>query len=85
MRLNVKVVTRASRDQVLDWAGDTLRVAVRAAPEKGRANSAVVRLLAEALGLPRSQVGVVVGHASPKKLIQIEGIAMDEALRRLGR
>ena len=78
----MKVVPRSSRDAVLGWKGDILRVAVTAAPERGRANAAVLALLCEAIGVPRSQVTIVLGHASSRKLVQIEGVE-EAALRHL--
>jgi hypothetical protein len=72
MRLRLKVVPKASRDRIVGWVGERLKVAVRAAPERGRANEAVVALLAEALGLPRSAVRVAAGHAAPEKTIELD-------------
>ena len=84
MRIPVKVVPRASRDAVLGWKNDVLRVAVRAAPERGRANAAVVELLASALGLPRADVSIVAGGASPRKIVEIAGMDENDARRLLG-
>jgi uncharacterized protein YggU (UPF0235/DUF167 family) len=58
-------------------------VRVTAAPEGGRANEAVVRLLAAALSLPQRDVAVVSGHGARDKVVAVEGIAPDEAERRL--
>lgn len=56
---------------------------VAAAPERGRANDAVVELLAEALSLPRDGVTVVAGASSRDKVVELVGITAEEAERRL--
>lgn len=83
MRLWIKVTARASRDEVLGWSGDALRISVTVPPEKGRANAAVLALLARLLGLPRSQLALVSGLTSPRKLLEIEGMSPDDLRRRL--
>jgi uncharacterized protein len=83
VKLSVKVVPRASRDALLGWKETVLRVAVAATPERGRANHAVEALLADALDLPRTRVRVVVGHTSPRKMIEVEGLDEVEVRRRL--
>jgi uncharacterized protein len=60
-----------------------LKVRVRAAPEKGRANAAIEALLADALGLPKSAVSVEKGGASRIKLVRISGEGAIAALRTL--
>ncbi|MGA1709508.1 MAG: DUF167 domain-containing protein, partial [Phycisphaerales bacterium] len=49
-----------------------LKVRVAAPPEGGRANEAIVRLLAEALGVPISAIAIVQGHAAPLKVVRVE-------------
>jgi uncharacterized protein YggU (UPF0235/DUF167 family) len=63
--------------------GDGWKVAVAAAPERGRANEAVVELLARALGLPRRDVNVVSGHTGREKIVELGGLVPDEIDRRL--
>jgi len=48
---------------------------VTAAPEKGKANAAVIEVLAEALGLPKSALRIVSGETSPLKTVEIDGDA----------
>jgi uncharacterized protein (TIGR00251 family) len=79
-RLNVKVVPGSSRDQIVGWLGDALKIKVSAPPEKGKANAAVVELLAAALGVGTDDITVVSGHSSPSKVIAITGID-DEAIK----
>jgi hypothetical protein len=73
MRLQIKVVPGSSREGV-EWLGELLKVKVRAAPEKGRANAAVEALLAQRLGLPESAVSIVGGFGSPYKTVEISGL-----------
>ncbi len=78
----LKVAARpgASRSAVQGLAGDALKVAIQAPPEKGKANDELVRFLAKALGLRRPQVTLVKGDTSRDKVVRIEGLSA-EALR----
>ncbi len=69
----VKVVPGASRDRIVAEMGGALKVTVAAPPEKGKANKAVVRLLAKALNLRPNQVDVIRGATSPNKSVLITG------------
>lgn len=84
MKLNVKVVPKASRNEIAGWLGDALKVRVAALPEAGRANDAVEALIAEALGLPRARVRLIAGAASARKTLEIIGMAEHELRARLG-
>jgi uncharacterized protein (TIGR00251 family) len=79
-RISLKVVPGSSRDEVVGWLGDSLKVKVKAPPEKGWANEAVVALLADRLGIVASSIAVVSGHGSPTKVVAVEGMD-DEAIR----
>lgn len=63
--------------------GDAWKVRVAAAPERGKANEAVITLLAETLAVPRSSVTLVSGSGSRDKIFELAGIAPDEIERRL--
>lgn len=82
-RLRLRVRPSARRSAVEGVHGQVLKVSVSAAPEKGRANEAVERLLAGALELPRSAVTVVAGHASRDKTVEIDELAPSEVRRRI--
>jgi len=83
VRLALKVVPGASRDAVAGWLGDTLKVRVTAPPERGKANAAVVRLLASALGASRDDVRIVSGATSPQKVVEIAGLTREVIRARL--
>lgn len=84
-KISVKVVPKASRDRIAGWVGDALKVCVTAPPERGKANAAVVALLAEALGMPRSAVRITAGETSPRKIVAIDGVDEKDMLSRLER
>jgi hypothetical protein len=63
--------------------GEGWKVRVTARPERGRANEAVVILLAEALGVAKEAVRVVAGHGSRRKTVEVDGVGEEEAGRRL--
>ena len=84
--LFVRLTPRSSRDGIDGFgeAGDGslhLLARVRAVPEKGAANQALERLVAEWLGVPRSRVAVVAGGTSRLKTVRIAGDAGDLARR----
>ena len=83
MRLHVKVIPGASRDEVVGLMNQTLKVRVVAPPERGKANLAVVRLVANALDLPLSAVRIVAGHASRVKIVEIDGLEAGDLVDRL--
>jgi uncharacterized protein YggU (UPF0235/DUF167 family) len=63
--------------------GEAWKVRVAAAPEDGRANEAVVRLLAETLSVPRDAVTLVSGQGSRDKIFELAGIGPSQIERRL--
>ena len=70
-------VPGSSRDEIVGWLGDSLKVKVKAPPEKGRANEAVIALLAERLGIDASSIAVESGHGSPAKVVEVDGMDVD--------
>jgi len=65
------------------WQDTTLRLRVTAPPVAGAANTAVVRLLATALGVPPSSVTVVSGLQGRNKIVEVTGLGEIEIQRRL--
>jgi uncharacterized protein (TIGR00251 family) len=76
----VKVVPGSSRDRLVGVLGDSLKIATSAAPEKGKANAAVAKILADALGIDARRVELVSGPTSPRKEFRIVGTTA-EAVR----
>lgn len=83
--IRLKVVPGSSRSAIAGWLGERLKVRVAAPPEAGKANEAVRRLLAEALGVPPRQVAIIAGESTPEKTVRISGVSAEQAARRLPR
>lgn len=72
--LRVKVTPNASKNQIVGWEEDMLRVRICGVPEKGQVNKELIAFIAEYLDLPKSQVEIVSGLTSRIKRLKIEGI-----------
>ena len=82
-RLRLRVSPGAARSAIVGRHGEGWKVRVTAPAEGGKANEAVLRLVAAAASVPRRSVRVVSGHASRDKIIELDGVGQDETERRL--
>jgi len=82
-RVRLRVSPGAASATVVGRHGEAWKVRVAAPPEGGRANDAVVRLLAETLSLPRDAVTLVSGHGARDKIVQLAGLDPTQIERRL--
>jgi uncharacterized protein YggU (UPF0235/DUF167 family) len=83
LRLLVIVMPGAACDEIVGRHGEGWKVRIAAAHQRGRANAAVVTLLAEALRVERDSVRVVGGASGRRKVVHVDGLAEEEAGRRL--
>jgi len=83
--LQVRVIPNASRDEVVGWYGDALKVKTAVAPEAGKANKAICALLEKHLGLSKRSVSVLRGQTSQLKWLRIEGLSEEDLRKRLNR
>jgi hypothetical protein len=79
----VKAVPGASRDALSGLWGTALKVKVAAPPEGGRANDAIVALLAAALGVRAAAVSIISGQTHPVKRIRVAGLKSEQTRQRL--
>jgi uncharacterized protein (TIGR00251 family) len=82
-RLRLRVSPGAGRPEIVGRHGDGWKVRVTAPPEHGRANEAVLRLVADTLAVPRSAVTIVSGHGARDKIIELTGVGPALIDRRL--
>jgi len=83
-RLHLRVQPRASRNEVLGLQGNAIRVRLTAPPVDGAANDALMRFLAERLGVGRGAMTLVSGHHGRSKVLEVAGVNPEEARLRLG-
>lgn len=74
-RFPLKVIPSSSRDEIAGWLGDALKVRVTAPPERGKANAAVSKVLAAALGIRSECVRILAGATSARKIVEISGLS----------
>lgn len=87
VRLRLKVAPKAKRNAIgglidepddgRSGGGKALKVAVTAAPEDGKANDAVIALLAKEIGVAKSAISVVAGATDRRKIVEIRGQPAD--------
>jgi uncharacterized protein (TIGR00251 family) len=81
--VRLRVQPRASRDEIVAWQDDALRVRVSAPPVEGEANAAVRQLLARALGVAPSTVEVIRGERSRDKVVRVAGLSLTAVRARI--
>ena len=82
-RLRLRVAPGARRSAVAGRHGQAWKVRVAAPPERGRANEEALELVARTLDVPRAAVQLVSGASSRDKVVDVSGLAVEEAERRL--
>ena len=82
---SVKVVPRASRNEIAGVAGEALRLRLTAPPVEGAANAALLAFLAEVLGVPKRDVRLVSGQTARRKVVAVAGVTAEEVQERLAR
>ena len=82
-RVLLRVSPGANTAHVVGRHGEAWKVRVAAPAEGGRANEAVVRLLAETLSIPREDVSLVSGLGARDKIVRLTGLDPTQIERRL--
>lgn len=83
VKFKVRVQPRASRNQVVGWMADHLRIRLTAPPLEGEANDQLVSFLAQQLGVPRASIRLLAGRTSRSKVIEVKGLKVEDLTRSL--
>jgi uncharacterized protein (TIGR00251 family) len=79
----VRVVPRASKNEISGRQGEAVKIRLTAPPVEGAANEALVDFLSEILGVRKSQIEILSGHASRDKIVCVVGMMPLEVEARL--
>jgi len=84
--LEIKVVTGAKHNEICEFLIDgSLKVKIHAKPVEGKANQELMEFLSHRLDISISDVVIVRGKHSKRKVLQFLGISQDELIKRLGK
>lgn len=78
--LDVLVSPRAARTRIMGVHDGRLKVQLAAPPHDGQANDALVRFLAEALGIPRAQIEIITGASNKRKTVRLAAVSVQRVL-----
>jgi uncharacterized protein YggU (UPF0235/DUF167 family) len=82
-RLRLRIVPGSSKPGLVGRHGEAWKLRVTPAPERGKANEAAIRLLAERLQVGADDIRLVAGHGSRDKVVEVTGLDAGEAEKRL--
>lgn len=78
LAVRIRLTPKAARDRIIGVAADAagegyVKLAVTAAPEKGKANAAMIKALAKAWNIPKTQISVAAGAKDRRKVVLLAG------------
>ncbi len=82
-KIKVRVQPGASKNEVQGFQDDVLRIRLTAPPVEGKANKALIALLADLLDVKKSDISIVAGQTGRDKLVEVVDLTNDELKRRL--
>jgi uncharacterized protein (TIGR00251 family) len=83
VRLPVRAVPRAAKNEIQGVQGDALKIRLQAPPVEGKANQALIRFLSDTLDISRAQISIASGETGRNKAVLITGLSKAELLQRL--
>ena len=71
MMINVKVITTAKQNKIIDVGDRNFKIYLTCVAEKGKANEKLIKLLSEYFNIPKSKITITAGEKSHNKIIEI--------------
>jgi uncharacterized protein (TIGR00251 family) len=82
VRLSLKVIPNAARSEIIVEENGDLKVKVQAPPEDGKANKAVIQLLAKHFRVPKNRIRIIAGQKSSQKIIEVFDLPNENTLNK---
>ena len=83
IRILLRVQPDASRNEVVGFTGEVLRVRIAAPPVRDKANKELIAFLSQILGVSKGALTIIQGHTSKNKVIAIDGLSQEQIMKRL--
>ncbi len=77
-KLAVTVVPRSSKNEIIGYVGEYLKIRLAAPPVDGEANNELIKYLSKLLSVPKTNIRIISGASSRRKLIEIDNIDQSE-------
>ena len=77
-RIKVKVLPKSSKNQIIGREGDLFKVKLTSPPVEGKANKALIELLAKRLGIAKKRIEITSGKSTRLKTIRISGLSLED-------
>jgi uncharacterized protein (TIGR00251 family) len=74
MLLKIKVTPNSSKNKIVGWLNDVLKIRIAAPPQKGKANKELVEFLSEEFKIPKSSIEIKKGYKERNKIIEINSL-----------
>jgi len=81
VRIAVHIMPNAKKSEVIGLHDDALKIRLQAQPIEGKANDALIRYLADRLGVPKTSVTITHGHTNKRKILEVRTQLTVEAVR----
>lgn len=81
--LPIKVIPSSSKNCLAGWLGESLKIRTQAPPERGKANTCVLKIIAQSLGIPKNSITLIKGETSVNKVISIAGLTLEEIKQKI--
>lgn len=83
IRIHLYVQPNGKKSEILGEHDGALKIRIQAPPVEGKANAAIEEFIAKKLGLPKSRVSLIRGAQSRQKVVEVSGVSVDDATKRL--